>query len=68
MRDTLELYTYLKVDEKEMRSPNLPDMDSGKSYTFNLTVGKEKLEIESVTVADWSNQEIITGGEAGEFE
>lgn len=52
----------LKVGEKEMRSPNLPDMDEGKSYTFNLIVGKEKLEIESVAVADWSTSNVLEGG------
>ena len=41
-------------------------MNYGKSYTYNLTVGKEKLEIESVTVEDWSNGETIPGGEVGE--
>ena len=38
--------------------------DKGKSYTFNLTVGKEKLEPGEVTVADWSGSAVITGGEA----
>ena len=36
----------------------------GKSYTYNLTVGKEKLEVGEVTVADWTGREVITGGEA----
>ncbi|WP_019208770.1 fimbrillin family protein [Phocaeicola abscessus] len=38
--------------------------DKGKSYTFNLTVGKEKLEPGEVTVADWTGSTVITGGEA----
>ena len=38
--------------------------DSGKSYTYNLTVGKEKLEVGEVTVADWTGREVIPGGEA----
>ncbi|WP_455103336.1 fimbrillin family protein [Phocaeicola abscessus] len=38
--------------------------DKGKSYTFNLTVGKEKLEPGEVTVADWTGRAVITGGEA----
>ena len=64
-----DMYVSLKVGDKELRSANLPsNMNSGKSYTFNLIVGKEKLEIESVTVADWSNGETIPGGEAGEFD
>lgn len=38
--------------------------DEGKSYTYNLTVGKEKLEVGEVTVADWTGREVIPGGEA----
>ena len=38
--------------------------DVGKSYTYNLTVGKEKLEVGEVTVADWTDREVIPGGEA----
>ena len=38
--------------------------DTGKSYTYRLTVGKEKLEPGEVTVADWSGSTVITGGEA----
>ena len=38
--------------------------DGGKSYTYNLTVGKEKLEVGEVTVADWTGREVIPGGEA----
>ena len=38
--------------------------DVGKSYTYNLTVGKEKLEVGEVTVADWTGREVIPGGEA----
>ena len=38
--------------------------DSGKSYTYRLTVGKEKLETTEVTVSDWTGSAIIPGGEA----
>ena len=38
--------------------------DTGKSYTYRLTVGKEKLEPGEVTVADWSGSAVIPGGEA----
>ena len=38
--------------------------DNGKSYTYRLTVGKEKLEVGEVTVADWTGREVIPGGEA----
>ena len=38
--------------------------DSGLSYTYRLTVGKEKLETTEVTVSDWTGSAIIPGGEA----
>ena len=38
--------------------------DSGKSYTYRLTVGKEKLETTEVTVSDWTSSAVIPGGEA----
>ena len=38
--------------------------DTGKSYTYRLTVGKEKLETTEVTVSDWTGSAIIPGGEA----
>ena len=36
----------------------------GKSYTYRLTVGKEKLEMTEVTVSDWTGSAVIPGGEA----
>ena len=55
----------LTVDSKAMTA-KLQDItyDTGKSYTYHLTVGKEKLEPGEVTVADWSGSAVITGGEA----
>ena len=38
--------------------------DAGKSYTYRLTVGKEKLETTEVTVSDWTGSAVIPGGEA----
>lgn len=64
----VNLYVSLKVDEKEVHSNYLPAMESGKSYTYNLIVSKEILEIESVTVADWSTTNILPGGKFKEEE
>ena len=36
----------------------------GHSYTYRLTVGKEKLEMSEVTVSDWTDSAVIPGGEA----
>ena len=38
--------------------------EQGKSYTYHLTVGKEKLETTEVTVSDWTGSAVIQGGEA----
>ena len=38
--------------------------DIGKSYTYRLIVGKEKLETTEVTVSDWTGSAVIPGGEA----
>ena len=55
----------LTVDGKVMTA-KLQDYsyDRDKSYTYHLTVGKEKLEPGEVTVADWTGREVIPGGEA----
>ena len=55
----------LTVNGKAMTA-KLQDItyDTGKSYTYHLTVGKEKLEVGEVTVADWSGSTVIQGGEA----
>ncbi|MGP1538024.1 fimbrillin family protein [Bacteroides heparinolyticus] len=55
----------LTVNGKEMTAKLYEySFDTGKSYTYRLTVGKEKLEVGEVTVADWSGSAVITGGEA----
>lgn len=61
-----DMYVKLKVGDKQLQSTVLPVMEMGKSYTYNLIVGKEKLELGNVTVEDWTNEEIIPGGQAGE--
>lgn len=38
--------------------------EQGKSCTYHLTVGKEKLETTEVTVSDWTGSAVIPGGEA----
>lgn len=44
-----------------------PTFEAGKHYTFNLTVGKDKVEIGDVTVADWGAN-VNLGGDNDEFE
>ena len=40
-------------------------LEAGKSYTYNLIVGKNKIAINDITVKDWATGE-ITGGKAEE--
>ena len=39
---------------------------AGKSYTYQLTVGKNKISVSGITVADWDNTGIITEGSKAE--
>lgn len=40
-------------------------LEAGKSYTYNLIVGKNKVAVNDITVADWTTGK-ITGGKAEE--
>ena len=41
----------------------IPALEAGKNYTYQLTVGKNKVVVSGITVADWTSGE-ITGGKA----
>lgn len=43
---------------------NIPALEAGKSYAYNVTVGKDNVTITSITVTDWTTSEVIPGGEA----
>lgn len=44
----------------------IPELEAGNSYTFNLVVGKNRIEVASVTVQDWTTGETLSGGQAEE--
>jgi hypothetical protein len=44
----------------------IPELEAGNSYTFNLVVGKNRIEVASVTVQDWTTGETLAGGQAQE--
>ena len=44
----------------------IPELNAGNSYTFNLMVGKNRIEVASVTVQDWTTGETLAGGQAQE--
>lgn len=49
---------------KEETVTGIPAMEAGKSYTYSITVGKDKATIENVTVTDWTTGNVIPGGKA----
>ena len=56
----------LTVGEQTLTANTTTQIEAGKRYTFNLTVGKDKAEISSVSVADWADGGTLEGGEAEE--
>jgi len=49
-----------------LRVKGIPELEAGNSYTFNLVVGKNRIEVASVTVQDWTTGETLAGGQATE--
>ena len=45
----------------------IPALEAGKSYTYELTVGKNKISVSGITVRDWTTGMTITGGKAEYF-
>ena len=65
--------TFLSLDVAEGASTTttekftgIPELAAGKSYTYKLTVGKNKISVLGITVADWDNTGIITEGSKAE--
>ena len=53
-----------KTTEKYTTTPTT--FVAGKSYTYQLKVGKNKISVSGITVADWDNTGIITEGSKAE--
>lgn len=45
----------LTVGEQSLTATSSTEIEAGKHYTFNLTVGKTAVGIQTVSVADWSD-------------
>ena len=45
----------------------IPALEAGNSYTYQLKVGKNKISVLGITVADWKNTGIITEGSKAEL-
>lgn len=62
--------TFISLDVAEGASKTttetltgIPELTAGNSYTYKLTVGKNKISVSGITVANWTSGE-ITGGKA----
>ena len=62
--------TFISLDVEEGASKTttekltgIPELTAGNSYTYQLTVGKNKISVSGITVANWTTGE-ITGGKA----
>ena len=53
-------------ESKTLTVKGIPELEAGNSYTFNLMVGKNRIEVASVTVQDWTTGETLNGGQAEE--
>ena len=58
-----ESFITMNVNSVALTVKGIPAMEAGNSYTYNLTIGKDAIGVESVTVDDWTGG-TITGGEA----
>ena len=54
-----------KATEKYTTTPTA--FVAGKSYTYKLTVGKNKISVSGITVADWDTGKITDNGKAEPF-
>ena len=64
--------TFISLDVAEGASKTttetlagIPALTAGKSYTYQLTVGKDKVSVSGITVKDWTTGD-ITGGKTEE--
>ena len=49
---------------KELYVTGIPALSKAMSYTYDVKIGKDKVAIGSVSVADWGKGNAITGGDA----
>ena len=60
----------ISVQENGTGTPNaysikgIPNLENGKSYTYQLKIGKDRAIINNVEVTDWKEGTAIPGGEA----
>lgn len=64
--NTSEPHSYLPGEEPEALKLETGELKAGKSYTYNLIVGKNKVTVGGVTVAEWDTGYTLPGGVAEE--
>ena len=67
-----ETFISLDVAEGESKTTTetlagIPELTAGKSYTYQLTVGKNKISVSGITVANWNTGTITDNGKAELF-
>lgn len=48
--------------EQQMFVTGIPQLEAGKSYSYDLTLGKNTVKVEGVSVEDWTDGEAIDTG------
>lgn len=51
-------------DTQTLTVKGIPALEAGKSYTYNVAVGKDKVELGEIKVENWETGAVISGGEA----
>ncbi len=56
----------LEVGDNKVKETltGIPTLEAGKSYTYELTVGKNKISVSGITVKDWTTSKTIIDGKA----
>ena len=67
-----ETFLSLEVAEGESKTTTekltgIPALAAGKSYTYQLTVGKNKIAVSGITVAPWNTKEITTDDDKAKY-
>lgn len=68
--NTATNYEFIKLrvksrsDLKDLTVKNPVPLEAGKSYNFNLTIGKDGVSLGTVSVENWGHTDNISGGEA----
>ena len=64
--ESAEMFLSLEVGANNAKETltGIPTLEAGMSYTYQLTVGKNKISVSGITVADWNTGTITDDGKA----